>query len=273
MWDPDLQIGGRSSRPWDERGRAVSKEIFRPFGPHFGLKLRRGAGPQSLSPGSATGYGIEGSLLQWFRNFLTNRQQRVVVRGTTSLSSVKSGVSQGTILGPILFLIYVNDTSSNISWTIKLFADDTIKVNREIADSINDTPTLQTESWDLIRRNTKQRALPITLTSHHPLRILWGVEIKPVKCVKDLGVLISYDLSWGAQVDAAVNKANNILGIVYRTPGPTNQEASILHITLVWIRSPSVVSIPSKRYTSTWKGPEEGISHCAWTKAWGNGPP
>ena len=273
MGDPDLQIGGRSSRPWDERGRAVSKEIFRPFGPHFGLKLRRGAGPQSLSPGSATGYGIEGSLLQWFRNFLTNRQQRVVVRGTTSLSSVKSGVSQGTILGPILFLIYVNDTSSNISWTIKLFADDTIKVNREIADSINDTPTLQTESWDLIRRNTKQRALPITLTSHHPLRILRGVEIKPVKCVKDLGVLISYDLSWGAQVDAAVNKANNILGIVYRTLGPTNQEASILQITLVWIRSPSVVSIPSKRYTSTWKGPEEGISHCAWTKAWGNGPP
>ena len=60
-----------------------------------------------------------------------------------------------------------------------------------------------------------------------------GVEIKPVKCVKDLGVLISYDLSWGAQVDAAVNKANNILGIVYRTLGPTNQEASILHITLV----------------------------------------
>ena len=50
-----------------------------------------------------------------------------------------------------------------------------------------------------------------------------GVEIKPVKCVKDLGGLIYYDLTWGAQVDAAVNKdkANKILGIVYRTIGPT----------------------------------------------------
>ena len=52
-----------------------------------------------------------------------------------------------------------------------------------------------------------------------------GVAIKPVRCVKDLGLLISYDLSWGAQVDVAVNKANKILGIVYRTIGPTIQEA------------------------------------------------
>ena len=61
-----------------------------------------------------------------------------------------------------------------------------------------------------------------------------GVAIIPVRCVKDLGVLISYDLSWGAQVDAAVNKAKKILEIVCRTLGPTNQEAfSILYITLV----------------------------------------
>ena len=61
-----------------------------------------------------------------------------------------------------------------------------------------------------------------------------GAAIKPVKCVKDLvGVLISYDLKWGAQVDVAVNKANKILGVVYRTLLPTNQGAfSILYITL-----------------------------------------
>ena len=52
-----------------------------------------------------------------------------------------------------------------------------------------------------------------------------GVAIEPVKYVKDLRVLISYDLTRGTQVDVAVYKANKILGIVYRTSGPTNQEA------------------------------------------------
>ena len=76
--------------------------------------------------------------------------------------------------------------------------------------------------------------------THNPdkssLSYTMGVEIKPVKCVKDLGGLISYDLTCAAQVDVAVNKdkANKILGIVYRTIGPTNQEAfSSLCITLV----------------------------------------
>ena len=91
------------------------------------------------------GYGIEGNLLKWFRNFLTNRQQRVVVRGTfSSWTHVKSRVPQGTILGPILFLIYVNDISSNISSSIKMFADDT-KVYREITDFENNTRALQTD--------------------------------------------------------------------------------------------------------------------------------
>ena len=84
-------------------------------------------------------HGIDGSALQWFRNVLTGRMQRVVLRGTcSSWSPVLSGVPQGTILGPVLFILYVNDISSGISSTVKLYADDT-KVYREISDIARDT--------------------------------------------------------------------------------------------------------------------------------------
>ena len=89
-------------------------------------------------------YGIDGSLLLWFRQFLTNRQQRVGIHGTYSKwSAVTSGVPQGTILGPILFLIYVNDIPNIVKSSVKLFADDT-KIYRELIHDSN-TSVLQSD--------------------------------------------------------------------------------------------------------------------------------
>ena len=69
-------------------------------------------------------YGIR-ELLQWIQSFLTNHTQRVVVDGTySSPCSVTSGVPQGSVLGPVLFLIYINDITSNIHSQLRLFADD-----------------------------------------------------------------------------------------------------------------------------------------------------
>ena len=71
-------------------------------------------------------HGIDGPLLQWFKHFLTNRMQRVVIRGKCSdWTSAKSGVPQGTILGPILFIMYINDISTYLTSTVKIYADDT----------------------------------------------------------------------------------------------------------------------------------------------------
>ena len=70
-------------------------------------------------------YGIRGKPLQWIKSFLSNRVQQVVVEGSYSTPcNVTSGVPQGSVLGPTLFLIYINDLVTHIQSTVRLFADD-----------------------------------------------------------------------------------------------------------------------------------------------------
>ena len=108
-------------------------------------------------------FGIQNNLLVWISNFLKHREQRVVVGGEHSAwTDVTSGVPQGTVLGPLLFLAYINDLPSNISSNVRLFADDCV-IYRQIVndhDHISLQEDLNTlEKWQRdwqMKFNTKK---------------------------------------------------------------------------------------------------------------------
>ena len=71
-------------------------------------------------------YGLRGPALKWVKGFIDNRHQSVIVNGSSSEPTpVSSGVPQGSVLGPLLFLNYINDIPTNVKSKVRLFADDT----------------------------------------------------------------------------------------------------------------------------------------------------
>ena len=87
-------------------------------------------------------YGIQGHILKWIESFLENRKQQVRIGSSYSnWVDVKSGIPQGSVLGPTLFLVYINDLPEVVENTVKLFADDT-KIYK-VVDSKEDCSNLQ----------------------------------------------------------------------------------------------------------------------------------
>ena len=110
-----------------------------------------------------TSYGITGNTHNWVTSFLSNRKQRVSVNGALShITDVTSGVSQGSVLGTILFLLYINE---NVQSSIRLFAGDSIiyrKINSNIDHQILQTDLIQLEKWQMQFNISKCVHLPIT---------------------------------------------------------------------------------------------------------------
>ena len=94
--------------------------------------------------GKLEAYGITGSTLEWIREYLNGRTQTVVVNGEKSAEApVMSGIPQGTVLGPLLFVVYINDLLDNISSNGLLYADDT-KIFRQIQGVPEKTTQIKT---------------------------------------------------------------------------------------------------------------------------------
>ena len=175
----------------------------------------------------ASYYGIRGKLHTWLRCFLTERKQRVVVNGTSSdWSAVSSGVPQGTVLGPVLFLLYINDLPNSISSTVKLFADDSV-VYRQI-QRVGDHSILQQDLfnleqwaslWQMNFAPSKCYTLSVTLKKEPSLFTysLCKSILEGVKLQKYLGVYITSSLSWAKQCEAVKKKAKRVLGVLQRS--------------------------------------------------------
>jgi len=110
-------------------------------------------------------YGIDGQIISWITSFLTHRKQKVVCDWFTSdAADITSGAPQGSVLGPLLFLIFINDLPSCVSSTCRLFADDCL-LYRQIKSS-QDSEVLQHDLLCLVRWANK-----------------WLMQFNPAKCV------------------------------------------------------------------------------------------
>ena len=193
-------------------------------------------------------FGFNGTLLSWFSSYLSNRKQRVVIEGENSeWLPVVSGVPQGSILGPFLFILYINDMVSQVSdgSCVSLFADDA-KVIRKIACRL-DYILLQRDLNDLFNWS-KIWLLNFNISKCKLLRIArvikycvdYHIDDVKLECVTefpDLGVKIESDLSWHSHVTSKVKRANSLLGFIKRTLGFNSSVQSKQTLYLALIRS------------------------------------
>jgi hypothetical protein len=171
-------------------------------------------------------YGIRGKTLRWVQSFLAKRTQQVVVEGeTSSVGQVTSGVPQGSVIGPTLFLVYINDLGNNIKAKVRLFADDTIlyqriKTQQDSASLQDDLTTLEKweETWQMEFNVAKCHVLSVTNKKKPipPNYTLHGHTLEQVDSAKYLGVEITEKLHWGKHVHSIAAKANQTSAFVYR---------------------------------------------------------
>ena len=164
-------------------------------------------------------YGIDDEVVRWVGNWLSGRRQRVVIEGvTSSWEWVLSGVPQESVLGPVLFIVFIDDIDEGIRSTVFQFADDTKLVSR--VGSEEDRERLRqdlielfkwSEDWQMLFNFDKFAVMQFGFANE-------GVEVRlcdkvlgAQKSEGDLGVIVQNDLKVDKQCSKATNEANNRL--------------------------------------------------------------
>lgn len=223
----DLHVSVHSLRPVD----AVFIDFAKAFDrvPHNRLIYKLGT------------ININELVIEWIASFLSNRSQSVVInKHVSSPIPVKSGVPQGSVLGPVLFLLYINDLPANIQSTIRLFADDCV-IYRPISTPL-DVCVLQRDleiisqwciTWLMQINITKTKSVTFT-TKLNVDRHAYAIgenQIEKVTSIKYLGVHLSSNLSWNLHTEHIISKASKTLGFLKRSLFQANKATKLLAYT------------------------------------------
>ena len=194
-------------------------------------------------------YGIRGKAQVWFKSYLTNRKQYVSSNGESSeLKQITCGVPQGSCLGPLLFLIYINDLP-NISEVLHfyLFADDTniyyeAETMKKLETVIN-KELKKLDTWLIVNRLSLNIAKTNFLVFHpynKPIkqRITLKIHKKAISesaYIKYLGIMIDSTLTWNIHIDKISKTISRSIGLLYKIrPFVNNKILKMLYYSLVY---------------------------------------
>ena len=170
-------------------------------------------------------YGVHGKLHAWIADWLVGRRQRVCLQGEFSQWMwVLSGVPQGSVLGPVLFLIFIDDLEDGIKNMVYKFADDTkvlaqvqSAAERKVLQEDLDKLTEWANKWQMSFNTKKCKVMHVGRVNQGFKYIMEGQTLDTVDSEKDLGIMISSDLKSSNQCILACSKANKMLGMIKRT--------------------------------------------------------
>ena len=170
-------------------------------------------------------HGIGRTIARWISEWLKDRKQRVTIQGKkSSWLSVTSGVPQGSVLGPTLFIMYINDIDNNITSGLLKFADDT-KIYGPVASDEEISIIQQdlnrafswSQDWQMLFNASKCKCLHVGHANKRHVYTLGDQEITASSEERDLGVLMTENLSPSHHIAKIVKKANQVVGTIKRT--------------------------------------------------------